>query len=258
MLGYSLEYHATPQQILIGRLIIVGWLVLLVILWTIDRRLGILAALSAVFFVPWMISRGLKFAARHTSWRNVRFRFAGGGGGAFVAGFIQMLVTSFPWIQPLAWHRANHYLYDSLSWGPVCFKVHATVGKVFRVGLVSLAWMVGLLIGVLVVAFALTVLGMVFALIPKDGGQSEPLVMFISNVTIFIGAVIIVVNLACYRIRVFNAIRSSLTATWEPEKWIAGADYAAMHRRGAPAPGAVVAMVNSRMSPRHWVWIWTS
>lgn len=85
LLGRGFEYHASGEQILIGRLIVFACLVLYNIMLTFVPLVGIGLGVLMLFFVPWLVARGLRFTARVTSYRNVRFDFVGGPGGAFLA-----------------------------------------------------------------------------------------------------------------------------------------------------------------------------
>src|SRR5262249_5442917 len=76
--GHAFDYHALPWRILIGRLIAVG----LFLGYTVSTNIQPLAVLPwlviALLAVPWLIVQSLRFNARNTSYRNVRFNFAGG------------------------------------------------------------------------------------------------------------------------------------------------------------------------------------
>jgi uncharacterized membrane protein YjgN (DUF898 family) len=71
------EYHATPMQILIGRIIA---LVLLVVYIVASETSPITAGVVLVLLLvmtPWIVYRSIRFNARMTSHRNVRFNFNG-------------------------------------------------------------------------------------------------------------------------------------------------------------------------------------
>lgn len=75
--GRSFDYKATGWIILKGRLI-AGLLILgFVILGLISPLLQALAGLAFLPLMPWVINRSLRFNARMTAWRNVRFDFVG-------------------------------------------------------------------------------------------------------------------------------------------------------------------------------------
>jgi len=75
--GDNFEYHATPMQILKGRLIAFAVLVFVVVLENINPLLGIVTAVAIMFATPWIIWNSLKFNARMCSYRNVRFNMQG-------------------------------------------------------------------------------------------------------------------------------------------------------------------------------------
>ena len=74
---HSFGYHATGWQILKGRLIVVAVLVITNILATFDPWLGIAQGLVFLFLIPWIINLSLRFSARMTSYRNIRFNWHG-------------------------------------------------------------------------------------------------------------------------------------------------------------------------------------
>lgn len=83
--GASFEYHARPMQILVGRIVVLAVIVLYNLALNFVPIVGGLIAVAFLFAVPWFVMRGLRFSARVTSYRNVRFDFTGGYWGAFLA-----------------------------------------------------------------------------------------------------------------------------------------------------------------------------
>lgn len=83
--GSSFDYHARPVQILIGRIIVLVVLLVYNIVLNVAPPAGIVLGPLFVLAMPWFVMRGLRFNARVTSFRNVRFDFHGGYGGAFRA-----------------------------------------------------------------------------------------------------------------------------------------------------------------------------
>jgi uncharacterized membrane protein YjgN (DUF898 family) len=71
------EYHATPMAILKGRLIAVGLLLIYIFLGEIVPLASAVLALALFLAMPWIIWRSIKFNARMSSYRNVRFAFDG-------------------------------------------------------------------------------------------------------------------------------------------------------------------------------------
>lgn len=79
----SFEYHASPIQILKGRLLVVGLFILYNILG------GAVPALAGVLFLllfaalPWLILKSTQFNMRNSSYRQIRFDFKGDMGEMF-------------------------------------------------------------------------------------------------------------------------------------------------------------------------------
>lgn len=75
--GSGFEYHANPLGILLGRVIAVVLfsIYLLTSRYWPDFSLWFLLLLVPV--LPWIVRSSLRFRARNSSWRNIRFRFDG-------------------------------------------------------------------------------------------------------------------------------------------------------------------------------------
>ena len=93
--GHSFEYHARPIRILQGRLIAVGIIVVFNLIVEFIPILGAVVLLAYAFALPWVINMGLRFNARMTSYRNVRFNFAGNYWEAFIAFILLPLAALF-------------------------------------------------------------------------------------------------------------------------------------------------------------------
>lgn len=102
------EYRAKPLPILIGRLIALAGLAAFIAADTfvpvlsanpLLRRLVLLAVLAIAG--PWIVVRSLRFNARNTAYRNIRFRFA----GRYVDGL--KIVGTYCWLPlfPIAYPR---------------------------------------------------------------------------------------------------------------------------------------------------------
>lgn len=75
--GDRFDYHATPKQILIGRIIAM----ICVLIWMIASQFFPPVAVGLMVFgialMPWLLRNNARFDARMTSYRNVRFDFTG-------------------------------------------------------------------------------------------------------------------------------------------------------------------------------------
>ena len=156
--GRSFDYHATGPQILKGRLVVVGVVVLSALLVSQYPPLGLAFFLVITAAFPWLITKSIKFKARMTSFSNVRFDFHGGMGGAFlvyllfpvlayggafviyttgvilltgkpsVAGASMFLIVVVLWIMvamPVVDRARTHYVIGNHSLGVSNFKIDA-------------------------------------------------------------------------------------------------------------------------------------
>lgn len=117
--GSSFEYHALPLQILFGRIIVL----LVLLAYNFAANVYPIAALVLtplfILATPFFIMRGLRFNARVTSYRNVRFDFSGGYLGALKAYVLGGLITwlTLGILAPIASRWMWRYLLNNLSYG---------------------------------------------------------------------------------------------------------------------------------------------
>lgn len=76
--GANFEYHAEPWPILRGRLIAGAAFVAYWFTGEINPRYAPWIALIIAMLAPWLVVSSLRFNLSNTSYRNLRFRFAGG------------------------------------------------------------------------------------------------------------------------------------------------------------------------------------
>ncbi|MDK1384430.1 YjgN family protein [Sinorhizobium sp. 8-89] len=161
LLGRGFEYHAKGGQILIGRLIVLAYLAFYNVMLTVMPLVGIVLGLLFFLFVPWLLARGLRFSARVTSYRNVRFDFAGRAGGAFVAFIVGPVLAALTLglLAPLASRWSYRYIGNNLRYGGKAFATDPSVGAIYKTWLLSAAM---ILLGLLIIGviFAINVTAM--------------------------------------------------------------------------------------------------
>lgn len=138
LLGSGFDYHAQPMQILIGRVIAFVLIVLFNLITQFFPIAGLAFALLFLGVLPTLVVRGLRFNARMSSYRNVRFGFDGSYWGAvkaFVAG--PLLATfSFGLLTPFASKWSTKYLLNNLRYGNKQFQSSPPLGAIYRVWLI--------------------------------------------------------------------------------------------------------------------------
>jgi len=152
LLGRGFEYHARGGQILIGRLIVFAYLVVYNILLTFVPLAGIALLLLLLCFVPWLVARGLRFSARVTSYRNVRFDFVGRAGGAFLAFIVGPVIAALTLgiLAPLASRWTYRYIGNNLRYGQKAFSTDPSIGTIYKSWAISAAIII---LGLLIVGF---------------------------------------------------------------------------------------------------------
>lgn len=117
--GASFDYHALPWRILVGRIIVLVLLVAYNLTLQFLPVLGLFIFIALMFAIPWFIMRGLRFNARVTSYRNVRFDFTGGYWGAFLAYIVggMLIYGSLGLLAPLASRWIWNYMLGNLRYG---------------------------------------------------------------------------------------------------------------------------------------------
>ncbi len=127
------EYHATGWQILRGRLLVVGALLIYSMIAEYEPYLGLAILVAYVLATPWLINKSLLFNARATNWRNVRFDFAPRYGRAFMAFFIWPAIgfLSLGVLIPAATRASARYLGNHHRFGISRFSVTPPLGPYY-------------------------------------------------------------------------------------------------------------------------------
>ncbi len=138
--NHNFDYHATGIQLFIGKLIVVGVLSVLVILQLVSPILYLIAVLAFLFVIPIVIARALRFNARVSSHRNVRFNFFGQYGDAFIAYILLPIANYFTLFlcTPFVSRAINRYAVNNHTYGDRKFSFDADIGNYYKPFLVAL------------------------------------------------------------------------------------------------------------------------
>lgn len=124
----TFEYTAEPLKILKGRLIAFALYIIAAASGHISPILSIVVSLLLLAFLPWIIVASLRFNARHSSYRNISFRFKGTIGGALAVfiGWPLLGALSLGLLLPFAWKKQTAYITNNHTFGvePFSFDVH--------------------------------------------------------------------------------------------------------------------------------------
>lgn len=165
--GAPFEYLANPIAILKGRLVAYAVAIALGLcahfqIWVVYIPL-ILAVLA---LLPWLIQRTLRFRARYSAWRGLRFRFVEGVFEAYinfmfrpVLGFITLYLLS-PWVRM----HQHDYLVTGHRFGGKRFRFQGDLGQYYLPFLISIG------LG-MAIYFVMVVLIMAFTFAAASGGK---------------------------------------------------------------------------------------
>lgn len=158
--GASFDYHAHPVRILVGRIIVLGMLVVYNVTLQFYPLVGGLIAIAILFAIPLLLARGLRFAARVTSYRNVRFDFVGGYWGAFQAYVLgwAMIYGTIGILAPLASQWMWSYTLGNLRYGDRPIACEPRLEKLYNRWWLPAFVFVGGIVGMILVAIALVAL----------------------------------------------------------------------------------------------------
>jgi uncharacterized membrane protein YjgN (DUF898 family) len=156
--GTAFEYHGQPKQILKGRLIAFGLLVLYQLITDI-WPLAIFVLGPLLFLaVPWLVVRARLFTSRMTSYRNLRFDFKGTYGEAAVIFMLLPIgiVLTLGLLLPYWLYRRDLFLVSRTAYGKTPWRLLLGPGTFYKIALMTLvyalpflcvmvlgAWMVG-------------------------------------------------------------------------------------------------------------------
>ncbi len=205
--GRAFGYHATGGQIFKGRLIAFGFIIVMNVLAFIIPPAALLSPIAILIFLPWLMMRSIRFNARVTSYRNVRFDFVGTAGGAFVSIMLGSMVAflSFGILAPFSSRWATKYVFGNLRYGDRPLTADPTIGKLYNAWFIPAVMVVlgGILFSALSAVFLATLSSL--------EGETSTLRYAASLYTTIFGAFLIY-GLAgiVYRVGVRNVVVSSM------------------------------------------------
>lgn len=133
--GSPFDYLADPLAIL------KGWAIAVVVLivYNVLTELFPLSALMLVplmfIAIPWVIVRAMRFRARNSAWRNIRFGFRNAYGEAakvFILFPILMMLT-LGLFMPYYYYAMNRFMVNNSGYGTAAFQFHATAKDFYKV-----------------------------------------------------------------------------------------------------------------------------
>jgi uncharacterized membrane protein YjgN (DUF898 family) len=142
---HSFDYHADPLRILIGRAIAVGILLIYGLSAAFVPYLTPVIGIALFFATPWLVNASLRFNARNTSYRNIRFDFTGTYADAFGVYFLWplLVVVTLGTTIPLARRARVQYHINNHTFGGRYFDAQLPGRSMYGIYLSALGMLVG-------------------------------------------------------------------------------------------------------------------
>lgn len=159
--GSCFEYTAKPMTILKGRLLAMLCVVIYVATTSVWPLTSPLFMLLFFGLLPWLISRSLKFRARNTRYRNIRFNFDGQYWDAFINFVLLPGLSLFTLgiLYPFAIYLQQRWLVKHSSFGQTKFTSELESGPIYKAYILAFLMILGGIILIAIVAAAVAYYG---------------------------------------------------------------------------------------------------
>ncbi len=132
--GSAFDYHGRPRAILLGRLVLVLFFALAAIAEKIGKTPNLIVwAIGAIAF-PWLLLQSMRFRARNTSYRGLRFEFGGTYPGVLflflVHGMLTLVTLGFYF--PAFLRKQKAFVARHLRYGNTPLAFSAGAGAFYR------------------------------------------------------------------------------------------------------------------------------
>lgn len=182
----SFDYHATGKQILIGRIIVVAGLSALTLLSVVNEVLYLIVFFALLIALPWIIVRALRFNARVSSYRTVRFNFAGNAGDAFITFFLIPIGNVFTLYlcTPFVSRAVHRFITNGHQYGDRNFEFSSKIRPYYKAFFIMIGMVLaGTILASVLGLGSLTQLGNIDTM---DSGAMVPFIIGIYVLMIFV------------------------------------------------------------------------
>ncbi|HAK60277.1 MAG TPA: DUF898 domain-containing protein [Nitrospiraceae bacterium] len=156
--GHSFDYTANPVAILKGYLIIGAGVLLYYLTEAYDPRFSFIFVLLFYLMLPFLIYKSLRFFARNSTYRNIRFRFLGTLGSSFSTYLLYPILVpiTLGLIIPHWAFEKKKFFFDNMAYGASRNSFHGRSGPFYKVYLLAVLTLFGsFFLGGIAVAIAL-------------------------------------------------------------------------------------------------------
>lgn len=131
----SFDYRGDPLTILKGRAIAFAAFFAYSLASNVSPMAGALFALVILFSVPWLIVRALRFKARNSAYRGLRFDFTGTWGKATLpfGAYFFLITLSLGLATPFVIAEQRRFVYNHFQFGKTRFSLNVDTGQFYRI-----------------------------------------------------------------------------------------------------------------------------
>jgi uncharacterized membrane protein YjgN (DUF898 family) len=212
LMGSRFDYHARGGQILKGRLIVFGALIIFNILTNIFPPIGFVTSLIILIALPFLVARGLRFSTRVTSYRNVRFNFVGTAGGAFKAVILGPILTvvTIGLLAPVSTRWFSRYFFNNLHYGGRPFASEPPLRALYKALILPfILFVIGAAIYCVIVFYLVQTSEYVDTGMISDSEEYDALYILVLSTTVFGAFIIFSLTSLVYRAMVRIIVLSS-------------------------------------------------
>ena len=132
--GTSFDYHGAPRAILQGRLVLLLFFLLASVAEYVGPAASLAVSVLGLVAFPWLLLASMRFRARNTSYRGVRFAFSGSYLQALVLFLVHgaLIVLTLGFSFPIFLQRQKAFIANHLSYGSTPVRFDARSGDFYR------------------------------------------------------------------------------------------------------------------------------
>ncbi|GGO64039.1 YjgN family protein [Bowmanella pacifica] len=168
--GHRFSYLAEPMQILKGRIIGLVLFGSYMLASYLSPFVAAIIMLLLFALMPVMICLSLRFNARMTAYRNVRFGFQGGFGRAYALFMLYPILSIFTLYltMPIVLKKMDEYIYGNMRFGDRQFQTNLRTGEYY------VAAIGASIIGAIMAVIIMVPAGILIAVLAGSGSLQEP------------------------------------------------------------------------------------
>ena len=178
--GASFEYHGKPIAILKGRFIAAALLIGYNVAFEFNQIVGLVFMALLALATPWLVWRSLQFKLHNSSYRGVRFGFAGAAKEAYKVYLLLPLLTLFTFylLAPFTHQRMKRFQHSQSRFGTTSFSFDGSVGKFYKTYFIAFGiYLIGLI--AIVAGFSSTILAIFSAGGGLDAASASVITFFV-------------------------------------------------------------------------------